>query len=54
MREGERARCVREPSPGRAGGLANVRDIFIYDKWLLVKLPVCAKHVIIISELMAL
>ena len=52
-REGGRARCVREPSAGRAGGLANVRDIFIYDKWLLVKLPVCAKYVIIISGLMA-
>ena len=26
----------------------------IYDKWLLVKLPVCAKYVIIISGQMAL
>ena len=53
-REGERARCVREPSAGRSGGLANVRDILIYDKWLLVKLSVCARYVIIISGLMAL
>ena len=52
--EGGRARCVREPSAGRAGGLANVRDILIYDKRLLLKLPVCAKYVIVISEQMAL
>ena len=31
-----------------------MRDILIYDKWLLVKLPVCAKYVIIISGLTAL
>ena len=47
-REGERA-----GRRGRAGGLANVRDILIYDKWFLVKLPVCAKYVIIISGQMA-
>ena len=53
-REGVRARCEREPSAGRAGGLANVREMLIYDKWLLVKLPVCEKYVIIISELISL
>ena len=31
-----------------------MREIFIFDKWLLVKLPVCAKYVIIISGQMAL
>ena len=46
--------CVGEPSAGRTGGLANVRNILIYDEWLLVKLPVCAKYVIIISGQMAL
>ena len=30
-----------------------MRDILIYDKWLLVKLPVCAKYAIIISVQMA-
>ena len=53
-REGGRASCVFEPSAGRAGGLANVRDILVYDKWLLIKLSVRAKYVIIISGLMAL
>ena len=41
-------------SAGRADGLANVRDILIYDKWLLDKLPVCEKYVIIILGQMAL
>ena len=42
------------PVERRAGGWAGVRDILIYDKWLLVKLPVCSKYVFIISGSMAL
>ena len=34
---------------GWTGGSAGQRDIFIYDKWLVVKLSLCAKYVIIIS-----
>ena len=35
---------------GTEGGrVAGVRDILIYDKWLLVKLPVCSKYGIINS-----
>ena len=49
---------VRNGSAGRRAGervgRANVRDILIYDKWLLVKLPVCAKYVIITSGQIAL
>ena len=34
---------------GWTGACAGQRDILIYDKWLLVKLSLCAKYVIIIS-----
>ena len=42
--EGERA---GERVSGRAGQRACVRDILTYGKWLLVKIPICPKYVII-------